>query len=73
MLKVFEVAEKFGVTVEASLERLMRCAIGICGSCVVGRYRVCVDGPVFGSKQLREIKGEFGVWKMDFDGRKIKV
>lgn len=71
MRKVLDLAEKFGIALEASLERLMRCAIGLCGSCVIGKYRVCKDGPVFTTSQLREIKSEFGVSKRDFDGRKI--
>ncbi|MEM3823937.1 MAG: dihydroorotate dehydrogenase electron transfer subunit, partial [Candidatus Bathyarchaeia archaeon] len=65
--KVFETAEKTGIGIEASLERLMRCAIGLCGSCVIGKYRVCKDGPVFNSNQLREVKGELGISKRDFD------
>lgn len=69
--RVFDLAEKHGLKLEASLERLMRCAIGLCGSCVVGGYRVCRDGPVFTSAQLRRVKEEFGVSKRDFDGRKI--
>jgi len=73
MRKVFDLAEKYGVDLEASLERLMRCGIGLCGSCVVGRYRVCKDGPVFTAKQLRDVKSEFGISKRDFDGRKIPL
>jgi len=73
MLKVFESAEKYGIALEASLERLMRCAIGLCGSCVINRYRVCKDGPVFTAEQIREAKNEFGVSKRDFDGRKIPL
>jgi len=69
--RVFELTEQHGVDMEASLERLMRCAMGLCGSCVIGRYRVCKDGPVFSSKQLREVKDEFGVSKLDFDGKRI--
>jgi dihydroorotate dehydrogenase electron transfer subunit len=69
--RVFDLAEKHGLKLEASLERLMRCAIGLCGSCVVGGYRVCRDGPVFTSAGLRRVKKEFGVSKRDFDGRKI--
>jgi dihydroorotate dehydrogenase electron transfer subunit len=69
--KVFETAEKAGISMEASLERLMRCAIGLCGSCVIGKYRVCKDGPVFNSNQLREVKGELGISKRDFNGRRI--
>ncbi|MEM3729063.1 MAG: dihydroorotate dehydrogenase electron transfer subunit [Candidatus Bathyarchaeia archaeon] len=71
--KIFDQCEKRGVHMEASLERLMRCAIGICGSCVIGRCRVCRDGPIFNTEQLRRVKDEFGLWKRDFDGKKIPV
>ncbi len=30
-----------------SLERKMKCGIGICGHCNLGRFYVCKDGPVF--------------------------
>lgn len=73
MRTVFNWAEERGILVEASLERLMRCAIGLCGSCTVGRYRVCRDGPVFTSEQLREISSEFGVSKRGLNGRKIPL
>jgi len=68
---VFGIAEKYGVSIEASLERLMRCGIGLCGSCVIGKYRVCRDGPVFNSIQLREINDEFGCSKLAFDGTMV--
>jgi len=71
--KIFDLTEEYGVDFEASLERLMKCAIGLCGSCVIGKYRVCMDGPIFNSKQLEEVKGEFGVSKRDFDGKKISI
>ncbi|MBT5022219.1 dihydroorotate dehydrogenase electron transfer subunit [Candidatus Woesearchaeota archaeon] len=29
-----------------SLERYMKCAVGLCGACSMSGYRVCVDGPV---------------------------
>jgi dihydroorotate dehydrogenase electron transfer subunit len=73
MRKVFELAEKHGLTLEASLERLMRCAIGLCGSCVIGRFRVCRDGPVFTLEQLREVESKFGISKRNFNGRKIPL
>jgi dihydroorotate dehydrogenase electron transfer subunit len=73
MRKVFDLAEKRKIPLEASLERLMRCGIGLCGSCVIGKYRVCRDGPVFNSAQLREVKAEFGVSKLGFDGGRIPV
>jgi dihydroorotate dehydrogenase electron transfer subunit len=71
--KVFELAEKRGIAIEASLERLMRCSIGLCGSCVIGKYRVCRDGPVFNAAQLREVKDELGVSKLGFDGSRIPI
>lgn len=73
MLEVLNLAEKHGIALEASLERLMKCAIGLCGSCVIGKYRVCIDGPVFTANQLKEVKAEFGVSKRDFNGAKIPV
>jgi dihydroorotate dehydrogenase electron transfer subunit len=73
LLKVFLLAEKHKTPLQASLERLMRCAIGLCGSCTIGKYHVCIDGPVFTNEQLREVKDEFGRCRRDFDGRKIPV
>ncbi len=71
--QVFDLVEKHGIAMEASLERLMRCGIGLCGSCVIGKYRVCRDGPVFTAAQLREVKAEFGISKLGFDGNRISV
>jgi dihydroorotate dehydrogenase electron transfer subunit len=71
--KVFEHTENYGVTLQASLERLMRCAIGICATCDIGGYRVCTDGPVFVSEQLRKMQNELGLFKRDFNGKKIPL
>jgi len=71
--RVFELAEQRGIALEASLERLMRCGIGLCGSCVIGRYRVCRDGPVFNSAQLSEVKDELDISKLGFDGNRIPL
>lgn len=71
MYKMFLLSEKFKVPFQASLERFMRCAIGLCGTCVVGKYRVCHDGPIFSGDQLREVKEEFGHFRRGFDGRKV--
>ena len=73
LFKIFELSKKHKTNLQASLERLMRCAIGLCGSCTLGKYRVCIDGPVFTDRQLREVEGEFGCFRRDFDGRKIPV
>jgi dihydroorotate dehydrogenase electron transfer subunit len=71
--KVFELTQQRKLPLEASLERLMRCGIGLCGSCVIGKYRVCRDGPVFTAAQLSEVKDELGMSKLGFDGSRIPV
>jgi len=71
--KIFEMTEARKLPLEASLERLMRCGIGLCGSCMIGRYRVCREGPVFNAAQLREVKAELGVSKIGFDGSRIPL
>jgi dihydroorotate dehydrogenase electron transfer subunit len=73
MHKMFMLCERSNVPFQASLERFMRCAIGVCGTCVIGKYRVCKDGPVFSGEELRTVKDEFNVIRRDLDGRKIKV
>jgi len=55
ILKVASSAQSMHTQVEASLERYMRCGIGICGSCYIGKYLVCKDGPVFTGAKLDEI------------------
>ncbi len=71
--KVFDLADRRNVSLEASLERLMRCGIGLCGSCMIGKYRVCRDGPVFSLSRLREVRDELGVSKLGFDGARIPI
>jgi NAD(P)H-flavin reductase len=39
--------------VRLSMERNMRCGIGLCGHCQLREFFVCVDGPVFTLDQLR--------------------
>ena len=70
---VYHISEKYRVPLQVSLERIILCAMGICGSCVIGPYRVCRDGPVFTSEQLREVETEFGKYKHSFSGRKIPI
>lgn len=57
---------------QASLERYMKCGIGICGQCTVGKgLRICEEGPVFDGETLKKIE-EFGKFKRDAAGRKIR-
>lgn len=50
--------EKLGFQPEnivTTLEKRMKCGIGICGRCNIGDRYVCVDGPVFTQKELNEL------------------
>ncbi|MGD9131612.1 MAG: dihydroorotate dehydrogenase electron transfer subunit [Candidatus Bathyarchaeota archaeon] len=73
MYAMFLLAEQHNVPLQASLERIMRCAIGVCGSCQIGKLRVCKDGPVLNSEQLRSVKEAFGKYRLDFTGKRIKL
>ena len=41
-----------------TLEKRMKCGIGICGRCNIGHKYVCVDGPVFSLAELKELPDE---------------
>jgi len=73
MYEMLVLAERYHTPLQASLERLMRCAIGLCGSCVLGKFMVCKDGPVFSDKQLREVKDEFGRFRLGRTGKKVSI
>ncbi len=70
MRKVFDLAEEQGLEIQVCMERIIRCSLGLCGSCVIGRFRVCKDGLILTSEQLREVKDEFGRFERGLDGRK---
>jgi len=72
MAKVASLAMERKVPIQASLERYMKCGLGVCGSCAFGRYRVCADGPVFTGQQLNSV-ADFGRTKLAPDGRRIKL
>jgi dihydroorotate dehydrogenase electron transfer subunit len=59
------------ISFQASLERYMKCSMGICGQCCIGKgLRVCIDGPIFNGKTLQQVE-DFGVYRRDSAGRKI--
>ena len=73
MKKIFEISQNYGISNQASLERVMRCGFGLCGLCVLDPtgHKVCQDGPVFDSDKLKKIT-DFGKFKRTFTGEKIK-
>ena len=70
MKKVFEICENHKIECQASLERYMKCGFGLCGQCCIDGIRVCKEGPVLNSSQLRKLT-EFGVFERDKSGKKV--
>ena len=68
---VFDLAENWGIDVQVCSERIIRCSVGLCGSCVIGKFRVCKEGPILSSEELRQVLEEFGKYRRDFNGQKI--
>ncbi len=60
MKKAYDLAIKNGVHIEASIERYMKCGIGICSSCCINDKLVCVDGTIFNEIKIQKLT-EFGV------------
>ena len=59
MYKTVQSAHSRGIFVQASLERMMKCGVGICGSCCVGEDLACKDGTIFDGNHLSK-NPEFG-------------
>ena len=67
MAKVVRICLDAGVASQISLERYMKCAMGVCGQCCMDGQRVCVDGPVFDGALLAAAT-DFGFRQMDKSG-----
>jgi len=58
----FPVLDKLGFKSEqifTTLENRMKCGVGKCGRCNVGKMYVCKDGPVFSRVQLESLPAEY--------------
>lgn len=64
--------QEFGTPCQLSLERYMKCGVGLCGSCALDGIRVCADGPVLPGYRLVGLS-EFGKSKRDESGLRIKL
>jgi dihydroorotate dehydrogenase electron transfer subunit len=65
-------AAKWSIWGQAALERIMKCGIGLCGSCAINHELVCRNGPVFDLTDLKGLR-EFGNAKRDSSGRLVHV
>jgi dihydroorotate dehydrogenase electron transfer subunit len=70
MRRIYEICKTNSIPIQASLERYMKCGIGICSSCCINDRLVCVDGTVFNAEQLDTLP-DFGKYYRDKSGEKI--
>ena len=68
MKSIYNLSVPYSIPIQASLERYMKCGIGICASCCINDKLVCKDGTVFNENQLSELS-EFGKVFRDKSGR----
>ena len=71
MKGIFDILEDAGIPGQYSLERYMKCALGVCGQCCVDTegWRICVEGPVFENDMISKIT-EFAKYRRDASGVK---
>jgi len=74
LVKVAELERKVTSAdrIYCAIERYTKCGIGICGSCAMDGYRICVDGPVFPYSILRN-GSDFGRCKRSASGRRVPI
>ena len=69
MRKVIQAAQQASVRSFCSVERWMKCSLGLCDACALGPYHVCVDGPVFPGEELARIPA-FSEYFREASGRR---
>jgi dihydroorotate dehydrogenase electron transfer subunit len=70
--RILDLSMQHSIPIQASLERIIKCGIGICGSCIIDSLRVCREGPVFDGEVLRSLE-DLGAVKRDHSGRRVRV
>jgi dihydroorotate dehydrogenase electron transfer subunit len=70
--KMVDFAKQKKIKIQASLERYMKCGVGICDSCAINGYHICREGPVF-SEDLLFTLDDLGKFKRDPSGKKIQI
>lgn len=70
MAKALEITKKHRCAFECSIERYMKCGIGVCGECAINDKLVCSDGPVFSGTEIEKLS-EFGEKAYLKSGRRV--
>lgn len=68
-----ELLVKYSIPLQVSLERYMKCGVGLCGHCIINDQgmRVCLEGPVFNINSLKD--SDFGQLKRDSTGKHLPL
>jgi len=72
MAEVVRMCARADVVCQASLERYMKCGMGLCGQCECDGRLVCRDGPVFSGSELAQMPG-FGRFARTKSGRRVAI
>lgn len=72
MKAVAETCKERNIPCQVSLERYMKCGVGVCGSCAVDGRLTCLEGPTFDGDEVLAFS-EFGKKKRDASGRKVEL
>jgi len=74
LYKLFQLVSGMKVGAQFSLERYIKCAVGLCGQCVLDDegLLVCKDGPVFSKSVLKRVK-DFGRFSRNASGAKFQI
>jgi dihydroorotate dehydrogenase electron transfer subunit len=72
MKSVVELGKCHHVPVQVSLERHMKCGVGICDACAMSGRQVCIEGPVFGGEAASGTV-EFGNFRRGPSGMREKL
>ncbi|MDI1495382.1 MAG: dihydroorotate dehydrogenase electron transfer subunit [Cenarchaeum symbiont of Oopsacas minuta] len=71
MYNTIKIAHDAGVFAQASVERVMKCGMGVCGSCCMSDAIVCKDGTIFDAQTLLS-NADFGHTHRDKSGIPVK-
>ena len=72
MAAVAAVCRPEGIGCQVSMERYMKCGVGVCGQCDCDGQRVCLEGPTFSLEELAAMPS-FGRVRRDRTGRRVDV
>jgi len=70
MQKVIGIADEHNLPCQISMERYMKCGLGVCGQCACDDRLVCKDGPAFEKEEVKTM-GDFGKYARLKTGKKV--